>query len=137
VYQNAQEIIASGERTHILHLGDLDKAGMDASNSLRKEFARHARGLCEFERVMLHDWQIDEWDLPTRPPKPRDEAVGMKRCAELDAITANQDGVNLMRQRLTAALSEYVSEDELRIHRLAEDAERAHISRWGEILGQA
>ena len=64
---------------HVLHLGDFDPSGehvhLSLSENLRA-FAAAFGGGTEFTRVAVTQGQVEEYRLPTAPPKK-------KRCAEL------------------------------------------------------
>ena len=75
--------------TYIYHLGDFDPSGVNAGDKIEqtlKEMAPDAD--IEFARVAVEPWQIEEWNLPTRPTKASD--TRSKKfgdiSVELDAI---------------------------------------------------
>jgi hypothetical protein len=59
--------------TYIYHLGDFDPSGVNAGEKIEqtlREMAPDAE--IEFERVAVQHWQIEAWNLPTRPTKASD-----------------------------------------------------------------
>lgn len=107
----AETMVKTGKPVTIYYFGDYDPSGMDISRNVEQrleefiwEVAREwtvgAPHLC-FRRVAVNNWQIDEWDLPTRPTKSGDSRAAKfgHRSVELDAIPPN-DLRELVRQQL-------------------------------------
>jgi hypothetical protein len=67
----AAEAISNEERpAYIYHLGDFDPSGVNAAEKIEeslREFAPEAE--IHFERLAVLPWQIEVWNLPTRPTK--------------------------------------------------------------------
>ncbi len=58
---------------YIYHLGDFDPSGVNAGEKIEEtliELAPDAE--IHFERIAVQPWQIQEWNLPTRPTKTSD-----------------------------------------------------------------
>jgi hypothetical protein len=75
-----------GRAPHVLALYDFDAGGKRGWNAV-------ARAAPSAERLALTPEQIEEWDLPTRKPNPKDtqaDAWGDTPCCELDAIDPKQ-----------------------------------------------
>jgi hypothetical protein len=61
----------------VLHIGDLDPSGVAMFDSLEDDIQTFLRdmltaGSVDFERIVLTPEQVEEYDLPTSPPKPTD-----------------------------------------------------------------
>lgn len=86
----ADQIIATGKPTWIYYFGDYDPSGADISRDCEAKVRRFApEAEIHFERVAVQDWQIDAWNLPTRPTKTKDSrsaGFGDTRSVEIDAI---------------------------------------------------
>jgi hypothetical protein len=84
-----KQMAAHGKKCFIYHLGDFDPSGQDAARVIEKRLRDHSGGVdLSFERVAVTTWQIEEWNLPTRPTKssdPRAKKFG-DASVELDAI---------------------------------------------------
>jgi hypothetical protein len=75
--------------TVVLALYDRDAAGQRAARTVERGLAEFAPGVpIEFHLLAVTDYQVRAWQLPTRPPKPKDpEAAKFTGPAvELDAI---------------------------------------------------
>jgi hypothetical protein len=75
------EAVAARKRNrrtyHVCYLGDFDRAGQDAANSLREKLERFAdeEGMdLVFIQIAVTEQQIADWDLPTREPKRKSAA---------------------------------------------------------------
>jgi hypothetical protein len=58
---------------YIYHLGDFDPSGVNAGEKIEqtlKEMAPAAE--IHFQRIAVESWQINDWNLPTRPTKTTD-----------------------------------------------------------------
>jgi hypothetical protein len=79
--------------TYIYALYDADAGGRRAARTIERELPRYAPGApIYFERLAVTDWQIAEWNLPTRPAKQTDPeaAKNPDTAVELDAIDPDQ-----------------------------------------------
>lgn len=64
-----------GQKSLVLHLGDLDPSGEHLFTSLAEDviaFAAAAGAEVEFERVAVTSEQVTTYNLPTAPPKTTD-----------------------------------------------------------------
>jgi hypothetical protein len=110
---------------HIYYLGDFDRAGKDAANSLEEKllrFAAEVDATIEFEQIAVTEEQIARWRLPTRPPKrnsPADRNWPHDHACELDAIPPDT-----MRELVRDVLEWHLPADQLRILKVAEASER-------------
>jgi hypothetical protein len=81
---------AADVATYIYALYDYDAGGDRAAAAVERELPAYAPDTpIYFERLAVTAEQIEEWDLPTRPPKAKDPDAkkwGDKPCVELDAI---------------------------------------------------
>jgi hypothetical protein len=76
----------------------------------------------DFERVAVTEEQIAEWDLQTRPTKPKDtraKKFGDKVSVELDAIPPAQ-----LRELAEEIIDRHVDRERLKVLQLAEAEER-------------
>jgi len=64
----------------IYYFGDWDKHGVNISNDIERKLNGFGANV-SFERVTVLPWQIEDWQLPTRPTKD----VGWGDCVEVDA----------------------------------------------------
>lgn len=83
--------IKNGEKYRVMyHFGDHDPSGVCAANKFPEtliEMGVNSKDF-HFERIAIHKWQIDEWNLPTRATKQTDtrsKGFSGESC-ELDAI---------------------------------------------------
>jgi hypothetical protein len=108
--------------TFIYHLGDFDPSGVNAGDKIEEtliEMAPHSD--IEFERLAVRPWQIEEWNLPTRPTKASD--TRSKKfgdiSVELDAIDPDR-----LRSLVTEAIAQHLPERQFAILKEAEESER-------------
>jgi hypothetical protein len=130
----AYEAIAARENDyrsyHVYYLGDFDRAGHDGARSLQEKLERFADEVSvevNFEILAVTQWQIRNWNLPTREPK-RKSAADRKWphdfACELDAIPPDR-----MRTLVEEAINRHLPQDKLEILKAAEEAERDLITR--------
>jgi hypothetical protein len=108
--------------THIYHLGDFDPSGVNAGEKIEETLRELAPDAdITFERLAVEPYQIEAWDLPTRPTKQSDSRS--KRfgeiSVELDAIEPD-----LLRDIVQQALERHLPSDQLDILKIAEQSER-------------
>lgn len=76
-YETAQRYLDLGTPTHLLHVGDFDPSGESIFTSMTDDISAFLYGHRCYdrfvpERVALTAEQVDEYDLPTAPPKRSD-----------------------------------------------------------------
>jgi hypothetical protein len=82
-FKRAQQ---AGKNVHVYYFGDFDKAGKDISNSITRNLKNDHHIDIDFQRVAINEEQVVFYNLPTRPPKPRDIKQGFVSCVEIDAL---------------------------------------------------
>ena len=80
IYNAAENIKAQRKPPFIYYFGDWDKHGVNISNDIERKLNGFGANV-SFERVTVLPWQIEDWQLPTRPTKD----VGWGDCVEVDA----------------------------------------------------
>ncbi len=127
---SAAENIAQQEKPCFLYyFGDYDKAGMDISKRIARDFERYLPSGCQwhFERVALNEDQIREFSLPTRPPK--DSRGGFTETVELEAMTTQQ-----LHGICRRCIEQHIDPHTLSATKLVEASERATLSQILENL---
>jgi hypothetical protein len=118
--------------TYIYHLGDFDPSGVNAAEKIEQTLREMAPNSdIHFERMAVRPWQIEEWELPTRPTKQSDtrsKTFG-DVSVELDAIDPGQ-----LRRLVTDAIERHLPKHQLNILKAAEESERAIIR---QLVGRA
>jgi hypothetical protein len=102
IYECAQAIEAQEKPATIYYFGDHDPSGVHIDRSIEKRLRQFAPDAdITFERVAVQKWQIEEWNLPTRPTKKTDSRSHSFEgdSVELDAIPP---------QRLTMMLDQCI-----------------------------
>lgn len=88
--QELAVVMAAGNRTEILHLGDLDPSGEHLFTSLAEDVAAMTLELCEaepiFTRLAVTREQADRLRLPTAPPKPTDKRRFTGETVQAEAL---------------------------------------------------
>src|SRR5262249_40452542 len=133
LHETAKTIEAVGKPAYLYHFGDHDPSGQDAARDIEEKIRRYApKAEIHFERVAVTLEQIEQWALPSRPPKATDKRarkLGDKPNVELDAIPANELRA-LVRERIEL----YVDQRELKILKIAEACEREGLERIAKIF---
>jgi hypothetical protein len=121
----AEEITEIGKPTYIYHLGDYDPSGQDAARKIEEELRQLAPDAeIHFERLAVTPWQIEAWDLPSRPTKQTDtRAKGFAaESVELDSIPPET-----LRTLVEEAITKHISPHEFSVLKAAEESERKAI----------
>jgi hypothetical protein len=118
--------------TYIYHFGDFDPSGVDAGEKIEQtlwELAPDAD--IHFSRISVEPWQIEEWNLPTRPTKTSDTRSKNfgDISVELDAIDPDR-----LRSLVTTAIENHLPNQQLAILKAAEQSEREIIH---QLIGSA
>lgn len=111
--------------TYVYYLGDFDRSGRDAAQSLKEKLQRFAaeRGIkVLFRWIAIAPAQIKKYRLPTREPKR--ETVADKNwphgyACELDAMAPD-----VMRDLVEQTINRHLSQDQLAVLMVAEQSER-------------
>jgi hypothetical protein len=120
---NAAEYIRNLDvPTYIYHLGDFDPSGVNAGEKIEqtlREMAPDAE--IEFERIAVQHWQIEAWNLPTRPTKASDTRAKNfgDISVELDAIDPDR-----LRSLVAEAIENHLPRQQFAILKAAEESER-------------
>ena len=131
LYDTAMHIEYQDRPCFIYYLGDSDKAGRDAVAFAERTIREHVPDAdLTFELLAVTDQQIRDWQLPTRPPKARDRAVGMTQCVELDAIPPDR-----LRQLVRDAIETHIGTETLIFARDTEQMERATFAEFMQTWG--
>lgn len=81
------------------------------------------RSLLDFHRIAINEDQIEEYSLPTKPPK-----AGDRRSRHINvAVEAEAMPSGIMRQMLTNWIESFLPEDALEKVKVAEESERSMI----------
>jgi hypothetical protein len=122
IHSAAEHIGSLDVPTYIYHLGDFDPSGVDAGDKIDqtlREFAPEAE--IHFKRLAVTPWQIENWNLPTRPTKTSDtRSKGFgKVSVELDAIPPD-----LLRELVKSFIELHLPRRQFEILKAAEESER-------------
>jgi hypothetical protein len=124
-FEAAQQYGETGRPVTVFHLGDFDRAGVDAANDLERKLKRFASEVgveVTFFRLAVTLDHIERWNLPTREPK-RETAADRRWphpiACELDAIPPD-----ILRLLVREAIRVVLPDELLRIAKVAEESER-------------
>ena len=122
LYGAAEAIEYSEKPTFIYYFGDHDPSGRDISRNVEerlREFAPDTE--IHFERVAVEPWQIEEWELPTRPTKLTDSRSKHFKgdSVEVDAIAPGQ-----LRELVSECIQDHIDTRALEVVQVAEQSER-------------
>jgi hypothetical protein len=113
---------------HVYYLGDFDRSGRDAADSLQEKLERFAAELpdcvCDviFKQISITSEQIEYFQLPTRPHKrnsPADRNWPHDFACELDALPPDT-----LRALVRYHIEQHVPRRQLEILKAAEESER-------------
>jgi hypothetical protein len=119
----------------VLYIGDHDPAGVLIDVSIEAELRQHLHPdvRLDFQRVGITLEQIARYDLPTKPRK-----AGDRRSAHVTStVEAEAMPAALLRGLLRERIEAYLPSGALRVARVVEQSERAHLARVAEIMGGA
>lgn len=106
----------------VYYFGDHDPSGRDISRNVEERLRELAPSAeIHFERIAVEPWQIEEWNLPTRPTKATDTRSKTFRgeSVELDALPPNT-----LRALVKHAIEEHIDTAMLSMTERIEDEER-------------
>lgn len=91
VYSAAEKMKRRDKLCFVYYLGDHDPSGRSITETTERKLKDFGAD-CIFEHIAVLPWQIEAWNLPTRPTKRSDSrAKGWKGgSVELDAIPADK-----------------------------------------------
>jgi hypothetical protein len=121
---------------HVIYLGDFDRAGQDAAQSLEEKLRRFAaeKGIeIAFDTIAVTPEQVRSLNLPTRPPKrvtAADRRWPHTYACEVDAVPPDH-----LRALVEDAINEHLPQDEFKILKQAEASERNLLTAWAREKG--
>ena len=128
IWKSAQKINDVGKTAAIYNLGDHDRSGLQAWNHVQRKLREFVDPDIEviFERLAVTPQQIDQYQLPTRPPKPKSKNQSVAeaerefgRAVEVDAMpTAG------LQTLVGNAITDWIDPHELELTRMVEQQER-------------
>lgn len=140
LYDAAEDIAEDGRPTYVYVLADFDPGGLRIFDRIKAElegFVGEAANLL-VRRLALTPYQVQLYDLPTRPGKEKDPNAAAfarrfgDRCVELDAMPPNT-----LRELVREKLEAHMDPDHLRRLKLAEREERRGLREIEDLLGGA
>jgi hypothetical protein len=133
LFEAAEAIKAKQKPTYIYYLGDFDPSGVDIPRRVEADLRQLAPAASiVFQRVAVLDYQIDEWQLQTRPTKRTDSrARGFgPRSVEVDAIPSRT-----LRSLVEGHIARHVDVEQLKVLEAAEGSERDILERLASAWG--
>ena len=139
LYEAAEDISRDGRPTFVYVLSDHDPGGLRIFDRIKEELTTFVDGAAELSvrRLALTPYQVQLYDLPTRPGKEKEpNAAEFKRvwgdCVELDAMPPNT-----LRGLVRECLEAHMDPDFLQRLKLAEREERRGLREIQNLLGGA
>jgi hypothetical protein len=93
LYEAAQAIRFQRKPAFIYYFGDWDPSGVDIPRNIEAQLRTLSGGAdITFTRMAVQPWQVDAWQLPTRPTKQSDSRskAFTGESVEVDAIPPDQ-----------------------------------------------
>jgi hypothetical protein len=128
LWKSAQKINAVGKPAVIYNLGDHDLWGVDAWTHVQDKLRAFIDPNIKvyFERLAVTPWQIERYNLPTRPPKTQklkgrqlERAKAFGPSIEVDAMPTP-----VLQATVQKAITDWIDDRELEITRMVEEQER-------------
>jgi len=122
LYEAAEYLRDMEKPIHLYYFGDHDPSGRDIPRKVEEDLRTLAPELdLTFTRIAVEPWQIDAWNLPTRPTKTSDSRSKFfeGESVEVDAIPPDQ-----LRDLVGNCITDHIYEPALHITRVAEQHER-------------
>jgi hypothetical protein len=117
-YNIARDVIEQDRPTEVLHIGDHDPSGVHVFIALEENVSKFARellnvsGMVRFTRVAVTPDQIDQYALPTAPPKATDGRAFDGDTCQAEAFAPDQLA-NILRDAIEQRLDRDVYESVL------------------------
>jgi hypothetical protein len=130
LHQAAVEIEQIGKPTQLLYVGDYDPSGKLIGKQIERQLREFAPDAdIEFRRLLVNPEQIEEFGLPTKPPKSTTHSAQFDdtRTVEAEAMPAG-----LTRELLEAAILEHIDEQAISAIKTAERDERRMLRMFQE-----
>jgi hypothetical protein len=131
IYEAAQDLEHKDRPAKIFYLGDYDPSGQDAIQTVNRDIRELAlktaeRGI-EMRIIAVHERQIREMNLPTRPTKRSDTRSGSfgSESVELDAIEPN-----VLREMVGRVLKSCYPEGAREANEAQQEEDRDQIREW-------
>jgi hypothetical protein len=118
----------------IFYIGDYDPAGKLIDGALQKELLKHLNPDIElrFTRIGINQEQIRDYDLATKPRKESEKRLPeMLLTVEAEAMPAE-----IMRGLLRDAIESLLPVNALRVAKVAEESEKAHLAYIAGLLSR-
>lgn len=123
LHEAAQDIARLSVPAYVFHLGDHDPSGQCAAGKIEqtlRELAPDAE--IHFDRLAVRPWQVEAWNLPTRPTKATDsraKTFGYAESVELDAIHPDT-----LRDLVRGQIEALLPAQQIQVLEAAEESER-------------
>jgi hypothetical protein len=127
IWKSAQTINAVGKTAVIYNLGDHDRSGVLAWNHVQRKLREFVDPDIEiiFERLAVTPEQIDQYQLPTRPPKPKSKNQSVEE-AEREfgpAVEVDAMPTPALQSLVQNAITDWIDNDALRVTQMVEAQE--------------
>ncbi len=131
LYNAARDIERKDKPAYLYYFGDHDPSGRLIPEVIERKLRAYAPDAeIHFETVAVTPEQIDDMDLPTKPPKRsthnRDFTGG---TVEIEAIPARD-----LRELVAECIEQHIDQRHVDVLEEAENSERGLIERWAEGL---
>jgi len=118
----------------VFYVGDYDPSGVLIDRKLEQELRQHLRPGIElhFKRLAINPEQIVAYDLPTKPRKKNDRReLHIERTVEAEAMPART-----LRFIVKCAVENLLPANALKVAKVAEESERAHLIHMAGMLSR-
>ena len=132
LYEAAEMIKEIGKPTTVYFFSDYDPSGVALCNQVKTILPRFGANI-EFIRAALEPWQVEHFELPTRPTKKTTHSRGFKgESVELDALHPD-----ILHNLIEDVIHNHISEKDLKNIEMEEKVQRKTIADIRNNLMQA
>ena len=126
--RTAADLAEQGKPATIYQLGDHDPSGVAAWADIQRKLRDFVPDSIEltFERLAVTPEQIEQYELPTRPPNPKDSRAKSFTggAVDVDAIPSTE-----LRRIVRTAVEQWIDPEALRLNEIAERSEKQILRR--------
>ncbi len=120
-WEAARSITAVGKPVYLYYFGDWDPSGKIIPEVIERELRGHAPNAeIHFERIAITPGQIEDLELPTKPPKSSTHSKGFKGgTVEIEAMP-----VPVLLDLVRDCIEQHIDQRHLGVLQVAEESER-------------
>ncbi len=122
LWEAAEDIAAIGKPAYLYYFGDWDPSGKIIPEIIERDLRKYAPDAeIHFKRIAITPAQIQDLELPTKPPKSSTHSKGFKGgTVEIEAMP-----VPVLLGLVRDCIEQHIDQRHLKVTKVAEESERA------------